>query len=125
MMRQASGESDVSGTDLDEAIQAKHGHGPHRHSPHRHNPHRHTPYPTPFPTRYPTAYPTPYPTTHPCISGLHNCDVHHGECQEKGIGYYCTCKQTHWCSQGCSWHGNPLENHRGHKCTLITSAPTP
>merc|ERR1719253_254426 len=77
MMRQASGESDVAGTDLDEAIQAKHGHGPHghgphghtppRHWPHRHNPHRHNPH-RHWPHRH-TPYPTPFPTPHPCDNG--------------------------------------------------------
>merc|ERR1719231_1153917 len=125
MMRMAEGESQTTEeTSLDEAIEAKHGHSPHghnphghwphghnphRHNPHRHNPHRHTPFPTPF------------PTPHPCDNGSHGCDKNAGGiCYKQGGNRWsCGCRNTHWCSRGCS------QPHRYHTCTKITAAPPP
>jgi len=96
MMRQSTGEEATEESDLDEAIQAKHGHGPHghhghwphghhSHRPHGHNPHGHNPHshhthsPHSHHRHSPhyhhrhsphvhTPYPTPYPTTFPTSS---------------------------------------------------------
>merc|ERR1712226_1842446 len=80
-----------------------------------------TTFPTHFPTRYPSTYPTPFPSPLPCDYGSHGCfKGSAGICYKHGGNTWgCGCKNTHWCSRGCS------KPHAYHTCTLITPMPTP